>query len=353
MTPSWRRDLEEELGERRDPLPLSRRASGLTLEELRATRTVNELRRQGVEVAQAPLPYIKANPWPSSLQVTTGEWRAMGPEERAALEERRRQWQQSRLDHPRFAGLPDEPPAEQLQGEMTAFSPEDPTDANLAALNAKATAEMAKIDAKEARQSSSGPWSTIGSNLPPNAQAAWKLRVKHPRILKVDIRPIARETDETALRAGVRAFYAVPRRGYPLLGSMQQAVSAILYVERADAMGLANRTLEQMATIAGHCVRTFQRCKDLLVALGLIDQANSVVPAPDGGAYWLDANVYVPTVDVAPAPLPADVGKPDPVLPAAVSRALGGFNRLAALFGLFARPRGLNTTPLRTHPAPA
>lgn len=331
---SWRHALQEEMGERRDPQAY-KRSGALTPEQIRALRKANEVQWHEDPADQTSLPFesdFGDDPTRSGETPSAATGTASPPEAKPVEQA-----------HPQATGL--------SPTDAAALPPaEQPTDEDLAALNAKATAEAAKIDARDARRPSVGLFSSIASKLPPIAQAAGKLRVKHPRILKADIRPIARQTDESAIRSKLRAFYAVPRKGYPLLGSMQQALSAILHVERADGMGFANRTLKAMATIAGHSVRTFQRCKDTLVATGLIDQACSVVAAP-GGGYWLDANVYVPTVDVAPAPLPADVRKPDPVLPIAVK--LGGLARLAALFGLMARPTGLNTTPLRSNPSPA
>lgn len=214
------------------------------------------------------------------------------------------------------------------------------TDAALAAMQAEATAR-AKADT-----SSLGGGRSVGAALPPAVRATAKIRAKHESVHQADLRPIARETDAAVFYAKVRAAAAArPHLGISL-HAIEKFAETIVYLERKDGVGYVQRALQALGKFSRYCARHIQRLKDWFEANNLIDIVNTKVRT-GAGVIRRGANVYVPTVDRSPAPLPADVEDKDPVVSAAVSRALGGMNRLAALFGLHRRPWGLNTTPSR------
>jgi hypothetical protein len=132
----------------------------------------------------------------------------------------------------------------------------------------------------------------------------------------------------------------------------EATAEAYLYFERKRG-GFAQVGYKGWAAITGYCERQVQRAVKGLEGAGIFDILN--VPYREDDEWRRDENIYVATVDAEPPPVPADVDAPDPVLPASVSRALGGGSRLAALFGLVLRAGGLNTSPAsnyRTRPAP-
>ena len=176
-------------------------------------------------------------------------------------------------------------------------------------------------------------------------RAAADLRVNHHKIQKADVGPIDRETDAPAWYAQIRAVRCVPGQKGPLFGSLMQVAWAMVALERRRAMGFAWATYEGLAKVAGCCPKTVERCMRFFEAHNLVDTLNVLFRRTDG-ALRRDANIYVPTIDRPPAPLPADVKGADSVRSAVVSRAFGGLSRLAALFGLRARPWGLNATPI-------
>lgn len=199
-----------------------------------------------------------------------------------------------------------------------------------------------------------GGFKPVSVGLPPSVQAAAGLRVERVRILKADVpASLPRRTPKAPFMARVRevvkglAGHGVSER------CLEDVAEACLYFEEKRG-GFAQVGLNAIATVARYCARHVQRALHLLEGGGLFDVLN--VPYREGDEWWRDANIYVATMDEEPAPLPADVEGPDPVLPASTSRALGGASRLAALFGLVLRAGGLNTSPAhnyRTRTAPA
>jgi hypothetical protein len=219
-------------------------------------------------------------------------------------------------------------------------------------------------DAREARrrgvaaaiargEEPAGRFEGIASALPAATQAAAGLPVRRLRILKNDVpASLPRQTPMARFMARVREVAAT------LVG---QGVSARCLETTAESLvvmekgrGFTWLGLNAIATVTKYCTRQIQRATRLLEGSGLFDIMN--VPYREGDEWWRDANIYVATMDEEPAPLPADVEAPDPVVPASASRALGGGSRLAALFGLVLRAGGLNTSPAsnyRTRPAPS
>ena len=196
----------------------------------------------------------------------------------------------------------------------------------------------------------------ISAMLPPQVQAAARIRVNHWKVHKADVpERIDRETAAGDWFARIRAAAA---GGHPGLSwhAIEKYAEKLIYVERRDRVGFVQRTGEQFAKLMGYCERHVTRLKNWFEAHGLFDVLNVLVRDADG-LLVRGANIYVPTVDVPPAPLPADVEGADPVPSAAASRAFGGLARLAALFGLRERPWGLNATPISSsrlrRPAPA
>jgi hypothetical protein len=238
------------------------------------------------------------------------------------------------------------------------------TEAELAALQADAATRAASLEGEDSRRYgdaganwfNAGPRAvrSVGSALPANVRAASGLRVGHLRIKEADIKPIARETPAAKFRAAAEAaIVSFGLKGFGISAkAVEKFVDKIIAVEMRDRVGFARRTLRGWRTLTRYCERHCQRVLKWLEASGLLDVLNTLLRDADG--YWVrGANIYVPTIDAEPWPLPADVNAPDPLLPAVISRALGAASRLGALFGLAVRPGGLNVTPLRARHSPA
>jgi hypothetical protein len=200
----------------------------------------------------------------------------------------------------------------------------------------------------------SGKFQGVAAVLPPSVQAAAGLRVERLRILKANVpASLPRETPPAALYARVRAWFegmpphGVSRRCY------EAAAKTYLHFEEKRG-GFVQAGYKAWAAFSGYCARHMQRAVIGLEGAGILDIMN--VPYRDNDEWRRDENIYVATMDAEPPPVPADVDAPDPIVPAWVSRALGGASRLAAWFGLALRAGGLNTTPAsnyRTRPRPA
>jgi hypothetical protein len=198
-----------------------------------------------------------------------------------------------------------------------------------------------------------GRFEGIAAVLPPSVQAAAGIPVRPPRILKADVPDsIPRKTPKTSFMPHVRVMIlSVLGRGVSKR-CLEDVAEAVVILERDRGFTWAG--LKSIATVSRYCVRHVWRALRLLIAAGLFHFMH--VPYREGDEWWRDANIYVATMDEEPAPVPADVDAPDPVVPASVSRELGGGARLAALFGLVLRADGLNTsaaTNYRTRPRPA
>lgn len=158
---------------------------------------------------------------------------------------------------------------------------------------------------------------------------------------------IDRRTDE-------RACFAIvtdTARKFPHPGisghAIDDVVAGYCRIEQQQNTGMVRATLKFMAAVTGYSMRHLQRVNRWLEAHGLFDVMNEMIRVEGFGLYRRN-NIYVIAVDAAPVPLSADVPGAD-VRPA--PRTTGGLARLAALFGLVARPRGLNTTALRAAPS--
>jgi hypothetical protein len=194
---------------------------------------------------------------------------------------------------------------------------------------------------------------SVAQALPAATQRAAGLRVERVRILRALVpASLPRETAAALWKARILAAVAqlpnhgVSERCYELVAD------AILYWER-KGKGFAQIGLPGLAKVARYCVRQLQRAINGLEATGMLDVVN--VLHREDNEWRRDENIYVPTIDAEPAPLPADVAAADPVLPASVSRALGAGARLAALFGMVLRDGGLNVFAPRgdrVRPAP-
>lgn len=249
--------------------------------------------------------------------------------------------------------------------------PEARTQTSVPAMNAIVTAPSPRAasetaeDARAARrrgvaaaiardEEPRGQFQPVSAALPTSTQAATGLPAQRLRILRSDVpASIPRETPMAAFMARVRqAAKGLSGQGVSPR-CVEAAAEACVVLERKRG-GFAWTGFNGLATVAGYCARQLQRAMRWLEGQGLIDVMN--VPYREGDEWWRDANIYVPTMDAEPSPLPADTAGPDPVLPASTSRALGGGARLAALFGLVLRAGGLNTSPVRNYrgrPAPA
>jgi hypothetical protein len=154
------------------------------------------------------------------------------------------------------------------------------------------------------------------------------------------------------------------------LDAMYGFARLIRWVEEHDGVGYARRTARQFAGLSrafassvfggasSCCERHIRRLQGAFALTGLVAILNTMIR--HGADLWRAANVIVPSVDIVPAPLPADVDAPDPVQPESLSGVHGVAARLAALFGLRVhgrwlwRPRG--DAPVYAageHPAPA
>lgn len=183
----------------------------------------------------------------------------------------------------------------------------------------------------------------IASGLLPQVQAVAKVgRVNHWKIHKADVpERIARETSRGAWFARITS--AAKAHGHPGLSwhAIERYADEFLKAEQRDGVGFLRRTGKQFAGLTKYCVRHVTRLKTWFDAHGLFDILN-VLTRDEDGRLVREGNLYVPTVDVPPAPLPADVKGDDPVPSPAVSRAFGGLARLAALTGLRETGWGLN-----------
>jgi hypothetical protein len=254
------------------------------------------------------------------------------------------------------AGLPPLDETALLAGIKARVAPPapPPTARPVETMEAAREARRRGVAAAIARdQEPAGRFEGIASVLPAATQSAAGLPVKRLRILKNDVpASLPRATPPAALFARVRAWvrstvpHGVSERCY------EAAAKAYLYFEGKRG-GLAQVGYKGFAAVAGYCERQMQRALKGLEGAGIFDILN--VPYREDDEWRRDENIYVATIDAEPPPVPADIDAPDPVLPASVSRALGGGSRLAALFGLVLRAGGLNTSPAsnyRTRPAP-
>jgi hypothetical protein len=228
--------------------------------------------------------------------------------------------------------------------------PYQPSDAEVAAVQAEAQVRARLLhpeDFKEERDRA-GRERSIADALPNQAQAAGGMRVNHLRVLMTDLpKRIDRETDAKAFYARIEAAAPLRQKRDPLLKTLLAAARAIVKAERFDRTGFIKRSFKGLAKLVDLCAKSIQRSVRFFEKHNLMGTLNTIYRDEDG-LLLRGPNVYVPAVDVAPAPLPADVKGEDPKPSGAVSGALGTGARLAALFRLALRPWGLNATPLRS-----
>ena len=258
------------------------------------------------------------------------------------------------------------------RGEDVTPSPPPAGDVSYPAVTAALTAQPAPApfpetttDAREARrrgveaaierdEEPAGRFEGIAAVLPPSTQAAAGLRVERLRILRANVPDsLPRKTPAAALYARVRTWFKGTTPHGVSLRCYEATAKAYLYFEEKRG-GFAQVGYKGWAAVSGYCARHTQRAALGLEGAGILDIMN--VPYREDDEWRRDENILVATIDAEPPPVPADVEAPDPVLPASVSRALGGGARLAALFGLVLRAGGLNTpaaTNYRNRPRPA
>jgi hypothetical protein len=332
MTSRWRRGLEEKLGEREDSTDLVWR---------------KHQAESGASGVPSPDDW-----WPSAFPDVslTGDQAAEARDRVAEL--------RPVLSRPAIAGWDLMSAAERDAYAASWRPPSDVamTDEELAARQAAAAAASPKIDASEARRQSAGRnWSGAGDGLPDSARAAAGLRLRRVRVHEGNIpASIDRETDGPELYRRVIALSTPHRKGDPWQATLLRFAWVLTEVERRDKTGFARRAVWVLAKMCGLCSRTIHRCALWFEAHGLADVEGTMV--------WQSAtelrnapNIYVLTVDLAPAPAPADVEATAAVLPPP-ARSLWGKFRVAALFGLVVGHGWLNkpaARSARTNPAPA
>jgi hypothetical protein len=341
MTTDWRQnDLQPWERER----PLERKpAPGLTPEQAREAR-----RRQSAlfplapvsdpapvplssPIAAAPRPAAQPPPGRESLygrleRLTTSE---PTPEQLAELR----------------ATLPiREPPAAPLLPLVT-------SDEDLAALNAKASADSVKIDAREARHQTVGRnFSTAGAELPPSAQAAAG-RTRHETIWESQVRQHAPPgpVDTRGWERRGRLVARLRRKGDPSEAAIISYVGIVAADVRLSGEGLSRLTYEDFAKKGGwRSLDTVNEIRRFLEAHGLLDVLNVLTRV--NGQVRRAANLYLlrgamaAVVDVIDAVVNAATG--------AFDRASETLRRYASFFRLPPARWGL-PPHYRTNPAPA
>lgn len=161
--------------------------------------------------------------------------------------------------------------------------------------------------------------------------------INNPKVWEADIRPDRRPWDLSGfLRAvGGRARVRVLRK--VKAPTLERIAQVIAHDFTTHAGGPGRKTWKAIATAVGVCVRTVASAIRWFERQGLFDTMN-VILRRDGFTRRA-ANLYRPRMDV--------VGRdPADCLPE-VGGMAARIARMSLAFGLPARPRGLNTSPLR------
>lgn len=167
-------------------------------------------------------------------------------------------------------------------------------------------------------------------------------KADNPKIWERDIRPDRRPWDMSGFLRTVGYRARVRVLGKVKAPTLERVAQVIAHDFTVHGGGPARKTWKAIATSVGVCVRTVGKAVRWLERQGFLDTANAMVRR--GGFTRRVANLYRPRTESIgrPAAETTDDGKAARIA------------RMAAAFGLVARPVGMNTTAIRAraHPPP-
>jgi hypothetical protein len=238
------------------------------------------------------------------------------------------------------------------------MSPPSISDAALAKAQAEANAKAAAMDPVPGRTGGGGLGGGLGGVLaaiPAVADALGeRVRPKRPRVQEGDVAALLRGRHNFDWNKFQRHVADVVK-GRTDLGVRPRTIETFVSALRgaSSGKGLGRPTYEWLRARTGMCFETIARCYEALEDLSLATICNAI-GLGRRGKHVRRANVVLPRFQgEVPEPAPEVVA--DRLLPLAKQTLAKTW--LASLSGLFVRPMGLNTTPLRSDrqapPAPA